>query len=75
MDYQHLARRWLDDNGLSGKIIAQRQYPDRFVVVLDSGVKVGIPLTDLDAIDVPEPAPPAPVKPKRKRRSRSKANG
>jgi hypothetical protein len=70
MEYQQLARRWLDDNGLSGKVIAQRQYPDRFVVVLDSGQKVDIPLADLAAMNIPEPAPPALAlaKPKRKRR-------
>ena len=74
MDYQHLARRWLDGMGLPGKVISQRQYPDRFAVVLDSGQNIYIPLVALDALNIPEPAP-APAKPKRKRRSRRKANG
>ena len=69
MDYQAKARRWLVDHGILGKVISQRQYPDRFVVVLESGPKIDIPLAALDAIDTPEPIP---VKPKRKRRRRRK---
>lgn len=76
MDYQQLARQWLDLYGVPGEVIAQRQYTDRFVVVLDSGPKIDIPLAALDAIDISAPAPePPPAKPKRKRRRRRKANG
>ena len=73
---QERARLWLADRGIKGKVIAQRLYEDRYVVVLDSGHKIDIPLDDMvEQEAMPTPEPP-PVKPKRKpRRRRSKANG
>jgi hypothetical protein len=74
MDYKTAAGRWLANHGLRGEIIAQRTYADRYVVVLDSGPKVSIPLPDLEALDVPEPdvTAPIPEPPRRKRRRRTK---
>jgi hypothetical protein len=73
MDYKAAAGVWLAENGLRGEIIAQREYADRYVVVLDTGPKVDIPLAVLDALDVPDPEATAPIPaPKRKRRRRTK---
>jgi hypothetical protein len=73
MDYKTAAIKWLTNHRLRGKIIAQRAYDDRYVVVLDSGPKVNIPLSALDALDVPEPDVTAPIPepaPRRRRRRR-----
>lgn len=80
MDYKTAARVWLDEHGPAGQMIAQRERGDQYVVVLDTGPKIHIPLSVLDALDIPDPeatvpTPEPPPAPKRKRRSRRKTDG